>query len=52
MRNTGAELLWSIIYCDYLMGVTGAAFCRFWNRDGGGNVDLACLGDEPFRRAL
>jgi hypothetical protein len=35
---------------DYLMGVTGAAFRRFWNCDDGGNVDLSYLGDEPFRR--
>ena len=35
---------------DYLMGVTGAAFRRFWNRDDGGNIDLSYLGDEPFRR--
>jgi hypothetical protein len=33
---------------DYLMGVTGAAFRRFWNRDDGGNIDLSYLGDEPF----
>jgi hypothetical protein len=37
---------------DYLMGVTGAAFRRLWNRDDGGNVDLSYLGDEPFRRAF
>ena len=37
---------------DYLMGVTGAAFRRFWNRDDGGNVDLFYLGDEPARRAF
>ena len=37
---------------DYLMGVTGAAFRRFWNRDDGGNIDLSYLGDEPFRRAF
>ena len=30
---------------DYLMGVTGAAFRRFWSRDDGGNVDLFYLGD-------
>ena len=35
---------------DYLMGVTGAAFRRLWDRDDGGNVDLSYLGDEPFRR--
>ncbi len=37
---------------DYLMGVTGAAFRRFWHRDDGGNVDLSYLGDEPFRRVF
>ena len=37
---------------DYLMGITGAAFRRFWNRDDGGNVDLSYLGQEPFRRAF
>jgi hypothetical protein len=37
---------------DYLMGITGAAFRRFWNRDDGGNVDLSYLGDEPFRRVF
>jgi hypothetical protein len=37
---------------DYLMGVTGAAFRRFWNRDDGGNVDLSYLGDEPFQRVF
>jgi hypothetical protein len=34
---------------DYLMGVSGAAFRRLWNRDDGGNVDLSYFGDEPFR---
>jgi len=37
---------------SYLMGVTGAAFRRFWNRDDGGNVDLAYLAPEPFRRVF
>lgn len=37
---------------DYLMGITGAAFRRLWNRDDGGNIDLSYLGDEPFRRAF
>ena len=37
---------------DYLMGVTGAAFRRFWNRDDGGNIDLSLLGEEPFRRVF
>lgn len=36
---------------DYLMGVTGAAFRRLWNRDDGGNVALEYLAPEPFRRA-
>jgi len=37
---------------DYVMGVSGAAFRRLWNRDDGGNIDLSYLGDEPFRRAF
>jgi hypothetical protein len=37
---------------DYLMGVTGTAFRRLWNRDDGGNVDLSHLGDAPFRLAF
>lgn len=37
---------------DYLMGISGAAFRRLWNRDDGGNVDLLHLGDEPFRRVF
>ena len=37
---------------DYLMGVSGAAFRRFWHPDDGGNIDLSRLGDEPFRRAF
>ncbi|HSV74427.1 MAG TPA: hypothetical protein VLH79_11780 [Chthonomonadales bacterium] len=36
---------------DFLMGVTGACFRRFWERDDGGNVDLMYLGREPIRRA-
>jgi len=36
---------------DYLMGVTGAAFRRFWSRDDGGNVDLSTLAPEPYDRA-
>lgn len=36
----------------YLMGVTGAAFRHFWNRDDGGNIDLFYLGQEPARRVL
>jgi hypothetical protein len=35
---------------DYIMGMTGAAFRRFWNRDDGGNIDLFYLGGEPARR--
>jgi hypothetical protein len=34
---------------DYIMGVAGAAFRRFWNRDDGGNIDLFYLGTEPAR---
>jgi len=33
---------------DYIMGVTGAAFRRLWNRDDGGNVDLSYLGGKPY----
>jgi hypothetical protein len=35
---------------DYIMGVSGAAFRRFWNRDDGGNIDISYLGDTPFSR--
>jgi hypothetical protein len=35
---------------DYIMGVTGAAFRRLWNRDDGGNIDLSYFGNEPHRR--
>ena len=34
---------------DYLMGVTGAAFRRLWNRDDGGNIDLLRFGYTPLR---
>jgi hypothetical protein len=34
---------------DYLMGVSGAAFRRLWNRDDGGNIDISYLGETPFR---
>ncbi len=37
---------------DFLMGTSGAAFRRFWNRDDGGNVDLCYLGQEAFRRVF
>jgi hypothetical protein len=37
---------------DYVMGVTGAAFRRFWNRDDGGNIDLFYLGVRPAQRIL
>lgn len=37
---------------DYLMGITGAAFRRLWNRDDGGNIDLSRFGDIPFRLAF
>ncbi len=36
---------------DYLMGVTGAAFRRLWNRDDGGNVSVECLAPTPYRLA-
>lgn len=35
---------------DYLMGVTGAAFRRLWNRDDGANVGILLYENEPFRR--
>ena len=40
--------------CDYdfLMGVSGAAFRRLWERDDGGNVDLMYLAPEPHRRVF
>jgi hypothetical protein len=34
---------------DYMMGVTGAAFRRLWNRDDGGNVGILRYENEPFR---
>jgi hypothetical protein len=37
---------------DYLMGITGAAFRRLWNRDDGGNVGILRYQNEPFRRAF
>jgi hypothetical protein len=37
---------------DYLMGVTGAAFRRLWNRDDGGNVGILRYENEPFRQAF
>ncbi|MBX3001683.1 MAG: hypothetical protein KF893_24380 [Caldilineaceae bacterium] len=37
---------------DYVMGVTGAAFRRLWNRDDGGNIDLSYLGETPLRRVF
>lgn len=37
---------------DYLMGITGAAFRRLWNRDDGGNIDLSRFGEMPFRLAF
>ena len=37
---------------DYLMGVTGAAFRRLWNRDDGGNVGILRYEGEPFRQAF
>jgi RNA polymerase sigma factor (sigma-70 family) len=35
---------------DILMGVSGAAFRRIWNRDDGGNVDLMYFSPEPEQR--
>jgi hypothetical protein len=37
---------------DYLMGITGAAFRRLWNRDDGGNVGILRYNHEPFRQAF
>ncbi len=37
---------------DYLMGVSGAAFRRLWNRDDGGNVGILRYEDEPFRQVF
>jgi hypothetical protein len=37
---------------DFLMGVTGAAFRRFWDKDDGGNVDLMYLEPEVSKRAF
>jgi hypothetical protein len=37
---------------DYIMGVSGAAFRRTWNRDDGGNVDLGYFGEEPHKAIL
>jgi hypothetical protein len=37
---------------DYIMGVTGAAFRRLWNRDDGGNVDLSYLSEAPFKHVF
>ncbi len=37
---------------DYLMGITGAAFRRLWNRDDGGNVGILRYENEPFRLAF
>jgi RNA polymerase sigma factor (sigma-70 family) len=37
---------------DYLMGVTGAAFRRLWNRDDGGNIDTMYFAPEPHARAF
>ncbi len=37
---------------DYVMGVTGAAFRRLWQRDDGGNVDTMYLAPEPHERAF
>jgi hypothetical protein len=37
---------------DYLMGITGAAFRRLWNKNDGGNVGILRYESEPFRRAF
>jgi hypothetical protein len=37
---------------DYLMGITGAAFRRLWNRDDGGNVGILRYEGKPFRQAF
>lgn len=37
---------------DYLMGVTGAAFRRMFNRDDGGNIDLSYFLEQPYQRAF
>jgi len=37
---------------EYLMGVTGAAFRRLWEKDDGGNVDLMYFAPEPYLRAF
>lgn len=43
------EYLGDPVDYDYLMGVSGAAFRRLWNRDDGGNVDLGYLAPDVFR---
>jgi hypothetical protein len=37
---------------DFLMGTTGAAFRRTFNRDDGGNIDLSYFGEEPYKRVF
>ena len=37
---------------DYLMGVSGLAFRRLWNRDDGGNVGPFHFAPEALRRAF
>ncbi len=44
------EYLGDPVEYDYLMGISGAAFRRAWNRDDGGNVDLGYFGSEVYRR--
>lgn len=46
------EYLQKPVYYDYLMGVTGAAFRRLWNRDDGGNIDLMHFAHEPDKRVF
>jgi len=37
---------------EYLMGVTGAAFRRLWEKNDGGNVGILHFAPEPWRRAF
>jgi len=37
---------------DYLMGVSGAAFRRLWNRDDGGSIGILRYENEPFRQVF
>jgi hypothetical protein len=44
------EYLGEPVGYDYLMGASGAAFRRAWNRDDGGNVDLMRFQPGPYAR--